>query len=193
MTGAELGSRLHSYAANLRPITKLGITDTTRGCMEAHSQTFHAEEYKQLRAEVTGLLSRIELLFRYSLIVVATVFAWLLVNSMSVSEAVGTCVKLPKPVLYFGWLIPPMFVVCAGLMARVASIRVSQIGEYLMTLENALGGVGLGWEKFLATKNSILTDTTTRLWWLLFSLAIAASCVGLWSVVFAANACPAAK
>ena len=161
--------------------------------MEANAQAFHTEEYKQLRTEVTGLLARIELLFRYSLIVVATVFAWLLANSMSVSDQVGTCVKLPKPVLYFGWLIPAMFVVCAGLMAKITNVRVGQIGEYLTTLENALGVRELGWEKHLSSKESILADTTARLWWLLFGLAVVASCVGLWCVAFAANACPAGR
>ena len=57
---------------------------------------------------------------------------------MSVSDVVGTCVVLPKPLLYFGWFIPPTFVVCAGLMAKIINIRVSQIGEYLTKLESSL-------------------------------------------------------
>lgn len=161
--------------------------------MEDSARTFHLEEYKQVRSEVTGLLARIELMFRYSLVVVAAIFAWLLTNSMSVSETLGTCVRLPKPLLYFGWLIPPMFVICAGLMAKILSIRVGQIGEYLTLLENCLGANELGWEKYLSTKESILTKITAKLWWLLLGLSTVAAGVGLWSVVYAANVCPAAR
>ena len=43
--------------------------------MDEDARAFHLEEYRQLRAEVIGLLSRIEALFRYSLVVFASVFA----------------------------------------------------------------------------------------------------------------------
>ena len=161
--------------------------------MESTAQAFHMEEYKQLRAEVTGLLSRIELLFRYSLLAVASVFAWLLANSMSVHMDSGVCVKLPKAVLYFGWLMPPAFVVCAGLMAKITNTRVFQIGEYLSRLERLLGAHDLGWECFLSKKDNLLTETTTRLWWLLFALSSVASAVGVISVLQAASGCPVAK
>jgi hypothetical protein len=95
---------------------------------------FHQEEYKQLRSEVIGLLGRIELLFRYSMVVAASVFAWLLSSSMGVlgPPPVSTYLKLPSSLLYFGWLIPPAFVLCAGLMASTTNKRVNEIGDYLL-------------------------------------------------------------
>src|SRR6185369_1641845 len=117
--------------------------------MNTTEHNFHLEEYKQLRTEVTGLLSRIELLFRYSLLVSATVFAWLLSNSMGVTEELDSCIKLPKVFLAFGWLIPPAFVLCAGLMAATTNTRVIETGEYLRRLEVALGYRALGWESHL--------------------------------------------
>jgi hypothetical protein len=151
------------------------------------------EEYRQLRTEVTGLLSRIELLFRYSLLAVATVSAWLLANSMSVTQSMDPCVKLPKALLYFGWSIPPIFVVCSGLMASITNVRVRQIGEYLTKLEERLGAADLGWERDLSKKESILTNTTTRLWWGLFAFSAIASGVGLVTVFLATGSCPVAK
>jgi hypothetical protein len=160
--------------------------------MNEGKRAFHSEEYRQLHAEVTALLARIELLFRYSLVVVATVFAWLLVNSMSVHEEVGVCVRLPKALLYFGWLMPPVFVACAGMMAHIANIRIGEVGEYLLKLERALGDRRLGWEKHLAGKNSVVTSTTGRMWWALFGLSVVATAVGVCSVADAWDACPSA-
>lgn len=157
--------------------------------MDDPARGFHTEEYKQLRTEVTGLLSRIELLFRYSIVVVAIVFAWLLTNSMGLVDINTTCIKLPKAFLYFGWLVPPAFVVCAGLMAKTASVRVTEIGAYLKTLEDALGKPPLGWEKYLAGQNSIITSTTQQIWWLLFVLSSAASITGLVSIFYSAHSC----
>lgn len=158
--------------------------------MEESTRAFHTEEYKQLRTEVTGLLARIELLFRYSIVVVATVFAWLLTNSLGLIEIHSACIKLPRALLYFGWLIPPAFVVCAGLMAKTTNIRVIQIGAYLRILEDALGKPPLGWEKYLALQESILTPSTQKIWWLLFILSSAASTTGLVAICRSVASCP---
>ena len=166
---------------------------TIGGNMDEYTRGFHTEEYKQLRTEVTGLLARIELLFRYSIVVVATVFAWLLTNSMGLTEIQSTCIKLPKALLYFGWLIPPAFVICAGLMAKTTNNRVTQIGKYLRTLEDALGEPTLGWEKYLAYLESILTPTTQRIWWLLFTLSSAASITGLVAICRSVASCTLTK
>lgn len=157
--------------------------------MDEDARAFHLEEYRQLRAEVIGLLSRIETLFRYSLVVFASVFAWLVVNSFSISEAMVVCVKLPKLVLTFGWLIPPAFVGCAGLMAKVARQRVDHFSTYLARLESSLGSRGLGWERFLSPEESILTKTTACLWWLLLGLSLVAAAIGLFTVWATAGGC----
>ena len=165
--------------------------------MDENVRQFHLEEYKQLRSEMTGLLSRIELLFRYSLVVVATVFAWLLVNSLSaILDSTGTtviCVRQPKSLLFFGWLIAPLFVAGAGRMAQITNVRLTEIGEYLVGLESALGCRSLGWEKHLAQKRAIITPTTTNLWWLMFALTLSASVVGLCTIARASDACPILK
>jgi hypothetical protein len=159
--------------------------------LETHQREFHQQEYEQLRGEVVGLLGRIELLFRYSMVVAASVFAWLLSNSMGlVGTPASICLKLPSPLLWFGWLIPPAFVLCAGLMASVTSKRVNEIGDYLLKLEDALGHQSLGWQKHLAGEKSILTPTTKKLWWFLFALTIVATAIALFAVYAASGACP---
>ena len=155
------------------------------------NREFHLEEYKQLRTEVTGLLARIELLFRYSMVVAATVFAWLVSNSMGVEGTlIKICLKLPPHLLWFGWFIAPAFILCAGLMAYTTSKRVNEIGEYLRKLEEVLGRCPpLGWEAHLSGKPSILTPMTKRLWWLLFGLALVATVVALFAVQHASGSC----
>lgn len=159
------------------------------------SRTFHMEEYKQLRSEVIGLLARIELLFRYSMIVAASTFAWLLSNSMAASVtangAISACLKQPSLLLVFAWLIPPTFVFCAGMMARITRTRVGEISEYLQRLERVLGHCALGWEAHLASKRSILTPMTETLWWLLLALTVAGTTAALATVVTATGACHA--
>ena len=160
--------------------------------MEDHVREFHQEEYKQLRSEVIGLLGRIEQLFRYSMVVSASVFAWLVSNSMGVlnEKPLAACLKLPPGLLWFGWLIPPAFVLCAGLMASTTSKRVNEIGEYLSKLEKSLGDSSLGWEKHLAEKPSVLTPMTRNLWWLLLALTLVATLIALFTVCSAAGPCP---
>ncbi len=162
--------------------------------LNEQSRAFHLEEYKQLRSEVIGLLARIELLFRYSMVVAASAFAWLLSNSMGAAAAksggaIETCLKLPSLPLVFAWLIPPAFVFCAGLMARSTSTRVNEIGEYLHRLERALGHHALGWEAHLASKRSILTPMTEALWWLLLALTVVATAAALATLATATGVC----
>ena len=158
--------------------------------MDTTEHNFHLEEYKQLRTEVTGLLSRIELLFRYSLLVSATVFAWLLSNSMGLTQDLHSCIKLPKVLLAFGWLIPPAFVLCAGLMAATTNTRVTEIGEYLRKLEVALGNQALGWQLHLGGKKDILKPMTERVWWLLLGITGATAATGLWQICSIGIGCP---
>ncbi|MEG0323251.1 MAG: hypothetical protein RR619_04580 [Raoultibacter sp.] len=150
--------------------------------MTNSTHEFHTEEYKQLRTEVTGLLLRIETLFRYSLVIVATVSAWLLSHSMGSTSDHQLCVKIPNAMLVLGWLIPPAFIVCAGLMAAATNTRVNQIGIYLETLENHLGEETLGWQKFLGRQASIITLTTKRAWWALFIFSLLATATALLSI-----------
>jgi hypothetical protein len=169
------------------------------------ARNFHLEEYKQLRTEVTGLLARIELLFRYSMVVAATIFAWLVSNSLGVLASLQVCLKLPKELLWFAWLMPPIFVASAGFMAWVTHQRVGNIGDYLKELEIALGQHEYGWESFLNGRPAVngrqamharvvgspLTNATARLWWIILGLTLMASGIALCAVFSAAGACPA--
>lgn len=149
--------------------------------MTPSQQSFHLEEYKQLRMEVIGLVTRIEQLFRYSLIVAASVFAWLLVNSLGLSNENGelkSCLKLPFELMVFGWSIPPLFIAGAGRLAYITNIRVSEMGEYLKRLEDALGINALGWEKFNAGLATILNPETKKAWIAMMLIATFMSLIG---------------
>lgn len=149
--------------------------------MEPSQQIFHLEEYKQLRVEVTGLVTRIEQLFRYSLIVAASVFAWLLTNSLGLSkegEELKSCLKLPLELMLFGWSIPPLFIAGAGRLGYITSIRVTEMGEYLRRLEDALGVGTLGWEKFNAELATRLNPEAKKAWTAMMVIATLMSLIG---------------
>jgi len=152
---------------------------------------FHMEEYRQIRAECMATLSRIETLFRYSLIVLATVFSWLMVNSLGVSEqsVAVACLKQPKVRLLFAWMIPPLFIGFAGLMARLTRKRVIDMGRYLGRLENLLGVPTYGWEKHLRRLKKTLTPQTAITWWGVFTLSLIVSGVGVLVTLAATTAC----
>lgn len=158
----------------------------------AGAREFHLEEYRQLRSEVVGLLARIEMLLRSAMVVAATVFGWLVVHSLGVTEDSPpvTCLKLPRELLWFAWLIPPAFVLCTGLMARVAHRRITEMGTYLRRLEQALGHSTLGWEAYVSQQRSVLTSMAQQLWWILFLLTIAAAMLALIAVEQAVGGCP---
>lgn len=130
--------------------------------------TFHLEEYKQIRAEVIGLLGRVEQLFRYSIVVTASVTAWLLTTTLGASKANVACVKVPRDVAALGWYIAPAFVLIAGLMAGVTMRRIIQMGRYLRLLERCLGRRHLGWEQFIVSKPWLVTSATLFVWVVLF-------------------------
>lgn len=149
--------------------------------MAPSQQNFHLEEYKQLRVEVTGLVTRIEQLFRYSLIVTASVFAWLLTNSVGLFNDGGelkSCLKLPHELMVLGWSIPPLFVAGAGRLGYITNIRVSEMGEYLKRLEDALGVSALGWEKFNAMLATRLNPETKKAWIATMVIATLMSLIG---------------
>jgi hypothetical protein len=156
--------------------------------MYASEQTFHLEEYKQIRSEVAALMTRVENLFRYSLIVAATIYAWLIVQSVGLAPNGAACLKLPVALLRPGWLIPPVFVVLAAILAFAAYWRVRQMGIYLQSIEDALGIDALGWEKYLKSKKPVVTGTTIIVWLLL----LAASSYATWQGVRVMEGAPLA-
>lgn len=148
--------------------------------MTPEQLAFHSEEYKQIRSEVITLLARVESLFRYSIIVVASVSAWLVSNSLGLTgTAAGVCLKLPRILLMLGWLISPAFVVGAGLMAAVANRRIKEMGDYLQMLEEALGHGSLGWERYLKDQETTMAPMTERLWYAVLVVALTAAAIAL--------------
>jgi hypothetical protein len=151
---------------------------------------FHLEEYKQIRSEVIGLLGRIEQLFRYSIVVAASVTAWLLTSTLGATAPSDACVKIPRDFAAYGWLIAPAFVLVAGLMAGVTLLRVTQMGRYLRTLERTLGRRHIGWENFMASKPRVLTVSTAAVWFTLLALSAGAAYVAYPIANSATQVCP---
>lgn len=153
------------------------------------ARDFHMEEYRQIRTEVSGLLARIETLFRASIVAAATVFALVANNGMGLVESMNVCLKLPYAFVAIGWLLPPVLVLCTGLAALVSHLRVNEISGYLLQLEQALGVQGLGWEAYLKLQPTRLTPMVKGLWGLLFALTAMVSMVGLLTVEKAMERC----
>lgn len=180
-----------SADGGLPPELKKQAGAARQDSLEGHlARDFHMEEYRQIRAEVTGLLARVETLFRASIVAAATVFALVASNGMGL-EAMGVCLKLPHAFVAIGWLLPPVLVLCTGLAALVSHLRVNEISGYLLQLEQALGGRSLGWEAYLKLQPTRLTPMVAGLWGLLFTLAVIVSIVGLLAVEQAVGSCTA--
>lgn len=130
----------------------------------ASYREFHVEEYKQLKAEISGLLARIETLARYCLVVAAGVFSWLAVQGVGAGTNEKWCLKLPTELFAYAWYIPFAFSVLSGLAAFAAHWRGREVGEYLKSLEVTLAYDGKGWEHNLAPKPPVLTITGSAFW-----------------------------
>ena len=134
--------------------------------MQEEHRTFAVESYKQIRTEVSVLLARIENLFRYAMLVSATVFAWVLTQAFGTTSnnPASPCLKLPAQALELAWWIPFAFVILSGIVVLVTHIRVLQMGQFLKLCEEALGDSTLSWEKFLSPKFPIFTIGTIVAW-----------------------------
>ncbi len=155
--------------------------------MNEDTKAFHLEEYKQVRAEVAGLLAKIDQFFRFAVLVPTAVYSWLLVNAVGVhnvtieSKTIATlCLKFSLPIQWIAWMIPPVFVFFCGLMSLAFAVRVSQFGIYLERLENGLGDNRLGWEKFNRPLAPRLKWVHAMVWLALFLTCIGSTCAGLY-------------
>jgi hypothetical protein len=161
--------------------------------MDKKEDEFHLEEYKQIRTEVAGLLNRIEQLFRYSILVSATVFAWLLSTTLGAKSLSEACLKVPQIFAKFAIAIPSTFILIAGVMALIAVLRVSQMGRYLRVLERMLGRRHIGWESFMLNKPKTLTYSTGVIWLVLFGLSCTGSLYGYAAIDNAKSVCKTEK
>lgn len=109
--------------------------------------SFFADEYKQMKTEVSTMMARIETLTRLSLLGAAAVFSWLLTQGFGPGQGGGWCLKLPTQILEVAWYIPAWLVLVASVVALGSYIRGQQMSEYIRKeLEPKLAGSGQGWE-----------------------------------------------
>lgn len=151
---------------------------------------FGLECYKQIRAEVTVLLARIENLFRYSLLVSAGVFSWLLTQGFglaTVANKVVPCTKLPVTAMHVAWCLPAAFILLSALLTLAAHIRVMQMSGFLEQCEQSMGFRSLSWEAYLRPLPPLFFKTTAYAWLLMFAAACGAAVLG-WSL--ASDLCP---
>lgn len=132
--------------------------------MTDSEREFHLKEYDSVRAEISMLLGRVENLFKYSAVAAATVFAWLLTNSMGSSATGQLCLKAPGQMVALAWLIPAVFIYCAVAIAGVNYFRLRSMEKYLGKLESELGAKDLGWEASNANRPPTLTLVTGAVW-----------------------------
>lgn len=149
--------------------------------MQIEHRAFAVESYKQIRSDVSILLARIENLFRYALLVSATVFAWVPTQAFGTTSATppDSCLRLPKQALELAWWIPLAFVVLSGVIVLITHIRGLQMGQFLKRCELALGDSALGWEVFLEPKLPIFTVGSVLAWAIMLWATYYAATVGM--------------
>lgn len=153
----------------------------------ANKWEFGLECYKQVRAEVAVLLGRIENLFRYSLLVSAGVYSWLLTQAFGTmmvkapdgTELVDICFKLPDEALRIAWLIPTAFILLSGAITIATHIRILEMAVFLRMCECALGDTKLSWEVYLQPKPPLFSVSSSIAWVLMLLASICAAWIGL--------------
>ncbi|VVN23554.1 hypothetical protein [Pseudomonas fluorescens] len=123
--------------------------------MEYEPKFFHIEEFKQVKSEVTALLARIEALVRYSILVSAGVYSWLITSAFDY-DATGICYKIPKDLIIYGGYIPIILTALFTLMIAVTYSHIIVMGKYLKKIEICLGFASLGWEEHWKSKPKIV-------------------------------------
>jgi hypothetical protein len=107
-------------------------------------QEFHKTEFAALKSEIAELLKASAAHFQYAVIGSGAIFTWL----MTGHKAEGGEPALPiGPFASLALWLP---LILSGLifsLSLAAYIRIFEMGQYLKTIENALGHPMLGWEK----------------------------------------------
>lgn len=164
--------------------------------METRQVEFHTEEYKQIRNEAVGLVEKVDLYFRYAVIVPTAVYSWLVTSAIGTHVVGGAnsataCLKMPAHLTWIAWAIPPVFVFFCGLVSLAFGIRLTQMGDYLLKLENTLGVSVLGWEKFNASFKRQLTWARRITWFVILIACIVSSIMGVIQVNAISSYCMA--
>lgn len=155
--------------------------------METRHLEFHTEEYKQIRDEAVGLVEKVDQYFRYAVLVPTAVYSWLVTSAMG-THVVGAatsatpCLKMPAHITWIAWAIPPIFVFFCGLVSLAFGFRLTQMGDYLLRLEDTLGVPALGWEKFNASLKRQLTWARRITWFVILAACIVSSIIGVLQV-----------
>ncbi len=131
--------------------------------MDSPQRNFHLEEYKSLKGEVKDQYERIQKLLQYSVIVTATVYAWLATQGIGHNNS-SFCLELPNQILSMAWWIPLAFSVFSGIAALILFLRLGQMSEYLRKLETKLGEEKFGWDIYSKEKPSVVTMLGVILW-----------------------------
>lgn len=123
--------------------------------MEYDPRFFHTEEFKHVKIEITALLARIEALVRYSILLSAGVYSWLITSTFDYDEK-GICYKIPAYLIISGSYIPILMTILFTIMIVVTYIHIAVMGKYLKKVEMCLGYTGLGWEEHWKSKPIVL-------------------------------------
>ena len=135
--------------------------------IQKEAREFHLEEYRLLKSEVAEVKRQAENMFKYSVVIAASIVAWLSTNKVDVGYST------------FAWWVPTITTVGCGLLGFMYYMRVQTFGEYLRKLESRLGDNELGWEKILSTKKPIFKITYGSSWLVLlvFSLFVGSASI----------------
>ncbi|WPP00810.1 hypothetical protein SFA35_05395 [Pseudomonas sp. HR96] len=124
--------------------------------MESIHQSFHLEEFRQLKGEISTLLQRIEMLIKLSLFGGVAIYAWILIHVSPevVSDTTKSAPQQSDSIRFLGYagFLPPALLVFSAVMAWLTFRHVNVIADYLKRLEGLLGIYKYGWETHWQTK-----------------------------------------
>jgi hypothetical protein len=135
---------------------------------------FHSEEYKQLRAEVLVLLTRLDTLLQYAVLASALAYAWICIYTFAPS-GLNKSLSLWPAIVYTALTVPPVVVGLLGALTYSTWKRIEAIGFYLKELEELLGLPARGWEH--NKKTGVAGAVTTAAWLALLLGCMSASLI----------------
>jgi hypothetical protein len=142
--------------------------------MEYDPRNFHSEEFKQIKSEIGVLLSRIESLFKYALIGSSAIYSWILISATGI-DVNGACLKIDKQLIIYITSLPPILVLCFGVLAISTYMHIKTMASYLRIIEGILGYVSLGWEKYWENAPPTITRMLSAFFIILLCAEIGAS------------------
>ena len=124
---------------------------------EPRNFDLHKEEYGHLKKEIEGLVAGTTANLQYAIALSGGIFAWVLVTAR-------TAVDFSNFPANAAWFLPAALTIAFAVATCAMYLRIGQMGDYLLKLEEAYADDDLGWERHFRRQPTVFLYVYGAAW-----------------------------